>query len=132
MESTVTDDKVGDSSYETAAGRSSIPRLSTESMSSNFQATNLPSPDRPPKRTRSAGRGTFVVKEELRRSTRSLSEPRTPNVELMTAATDKTLIISADVMLPSKLISPIPSASSKNEGSVMKSPMTVKTPSVHL
>ena len=122
IESTVTDDNVADSSYETATGRSSIPGLSSESASSNSQASSA---FNPPRRTRSVGRGTFVVKEEVRRSSRSHSESRVLNAETPSAAADKTLIVSSNVMSSSESLSALSTTSknAKNEQSGVRSPM---------
>lgn len=130
MESTVHDEKEGDSSYETAAGRSSISRLSSTLVTSNLQTTELPSPGPPNKRTRSAGRGTFVVKEEVRRSSRSQSVPRVSDAHLSSTLKNNTLVVATDVTSP--LTSPVLSASSKSLISAVKSPMVVKAPSIHL
>ncbi|KAJ1528720.1 hypothetical protein ONE63_007113 [Megalurothrips usitatus] len=77
-------------------------------------STDPPEVSSPPKkRSRSAGRGTFVVKEEPRRSSRSSSEPRTP------VGKDRTLIIAPALDTVSSPHRPTP----KKQGSVLKSPM---------
>lgn len=86
------------------------------------------------KRTRSAGRGTFVVKEEPIRSSRSHSEPRTPNAKRPASLKDATFVTASETettssspyQSPSQSLSkstvPDPSRMSANQSPVVKAP----------
>lgn len=110
--------------------RPSTSAVSTPERVIQAPAHDVSTPEPLSKRSRSAGRGTFVVKQEPRRSSRrSLSEPR----ESVNQA-EKTFILNKGINNTTVVSSMTPPGSPvqlKNKANTLRSPM-IKAPPAHL